>query len=83
MGKVHGRCLKLVALSVAPMLFLAGADAGVAGASSTATIPTVAKVPSLANAVPAGIVNSSEGSGRVSDWVVPSLLYCAPGIWLV
>jgi polar amino acid transport system substrate-binding protein len=55
MGKVHGRCLKLVALGVAPILLLAAADAGVAGASSTATIPTVAKVPSLANAVPSGI----------------------------
>jgi polar amino acid transport system substrate-binding protein len=55
MGKFQGRCLKLVALGVAPTLFLMGADAAIAGASSTTAIPTVAKSPSLANAVPAGI----------------------------
>jgi polar amino acid transport system substrate-binding protein len=55
MGNFQRRCLKLVALGAAPMLFVVGADAGVAGASSTVTIPTVAKSASLAAAVPAGI----------------------------
>jgi polar amino acid transport system substrate-binding protein len=55
MGNFQRRCLKLVALGAAPMLLVVGADAGVAGAASTVTIPTVAKSTSLAGAVPAGI----------------------------
>ena len=55
MGNFQRRCLKLAALGAAPILFVVGADAGVAGAASTVTIPTVAKSASLAGAVPAGI----------------------------
>ena len=55
MGKSRGRCLKLATLGLVPMLLLVGADAGIAGATPTATIPTVPKSTSLANALPASI----------------------------
>jgi polar amino acid transport system substrate-binding protein len=55
MGNIRGRCLRLAALGIVPILLLAGVDTGTAGAAASVTIPKVAKSTSLANGVPASI----------------------------